>query len=321
MSGSQTSNGKSFEYACLLAIYNLLSDQQEVSIVRSAPLETAERFFADAEAEFKDNLIQGANAAARVLVRLEPQLHHPDKNVPLILSLQIDAEGRKGDVRDVLCIRKQNEWEVGLSCKHNHHAVKQSRLSNTIDFGLAWFDLPCSGDYFDAIRPLFNELDDLRCSSQGKAKWSIIEDKYDHFYVPILQAFMDELKRLDAAHPNMIPERLIRYLIGKKDFYKIITDPIHRITRIEAVNLYGTLNRRAGSNKSIVNVDKLKLPTRFYHVGFKAGSKTTIEVVCDEGWTVSLRIHSASSRIEPSLKFDVNLVSLPNSIHSQIEPW
>ena len=44
-------------------------------------------------------------------------------------------------------------------------------------------------------------------------------------------------------------------------------------------------------------------------------------MVCDEGWTISMRIHNASSRIEPSLKFDVQLVSLPSSIYAQMEPW
>lgn len=64
----------------------------------------------------------------RIIKRLEPQLTEPNGNEPLFLSLQADAEGIKGDVRDVLCIRKKNGWEIGLSCKHNHHAVKHSRL-------------------------------------------------------------------------------------------------------------------------------------------------------------------------------------------------
>ncbi len=45
------------------------------------------------------------------------------------------------------------------------------------------------------------------------------------------------------------------------------------------------------------------------------------EVVCDEGWQISMRIHSASSRVEPSLKFDVRLVSFPSSVFTQTEPW
>ena len=34
-----------------------------------------------------------------------------------------------------------------------------------------------------------------------------------------------------------------------------------------------------------------------------------------------MRIHSASSKIEPSLKFDVQLISFPTSVHVQVEPW
>jgi hypothetical protein len=127
---------------------------------------------------------------------------------------------------------------------------------------------------------------------------------------------MDELRRLDAANPHAVPEKLIRYLIGKNDFYKVITDDTRRVTRVEGINISGTLSRPSEGKHAVVNVAKLKLPSRFYDVNFKDGSQTTIAVVCDEGWTVSMRTHNASSRIEPSLKFDVNLISLPNTIHA-----
>ena len=51
------------------------------------------------------------------------------------------------------------------------------------------------------------------------------------------------------------------------------------------------------------------------------GSDNKVTIVCDEGWTLTMRIHNASSKIEPSLKFDVQLISVPNSIHIQVEPW
>lgn len=101
----------------------------------------------------------------------------------------------------------------------------------------------------------------------------------------------------------------------------MITDDKKRTTRVEAINIAGTLNRPSERHKSIVEITKLKLPSRFYHIDFKPASDNTIEVVCDEGWTVSMRIHNASSKVEPSLKFDVNLISLPTSIHAQVEPW
>ena len=317
----QVNNGKAFEYACLDSLYISLSSDQFVTIEITPQLETAHQAFLDASEEMRDKLIRAANAATRVIKRLEPQLEYPDNNIPLYLSIQADAQGQLGDVRDVLCIRKQNEWEIGLSCKHNHRAVKHSRLSATIDFGSEWFDFPCSQEYFSVVAPLFEELRNMRDSSGGTTKWSDINRKNELFYIPVLRAFMDELVRLDEANPLMIPEKLIRYLIGKNDFYKVITEDARKTTRIEAINISGTLNRPSEGRRSIVNVSKLKLPTRFYNVDFKANSETTIEVVCDEGWAVSMRIHNASSRVEPSLKFDVNLISLPNTIHAQVEPW
>ena len=63
------------------------------------------------------------------------------------------------------------------------------------------------------------------------------------------------------------------------------------------------------------------LPTKFYEIDFKEGQNNTIVVVCDQGWNISMRIHNASSKIEPSLKFDVQLMAMPSSILTQIEPW
>ena len=322
--GEQTNNGKAFEYACLMSLYRYLNTEQEIVIEDTPQLRTAKNFYEQKQDKIKNNLDAAANAATRVIIRLEPQLQYPSKNIPLYLSLQTDAQGMKGDVRDVICIRKQNAWQVGLSCKHNHHAVKHSRLSDTIDFGADWFGIPCSKQYFSDVVPLFSELRKIRDDSKEEgnpALWSNVPDKAGKYYIPILKAFMKELQRLDDDNKGVIPAALVNYLIGRNDFYKVITDDSKRTTRVEAINIAGTLNRASEKHKSIVEIAKLKLPTRFYHIGFKQGSDNTIEVVCDEGWTISMRIHNASSKIEPSLKFDVNLVSLPSSIHAQVEPW
>lgn len=132
---------------------------------------------------------------------------------------------------------------------------------------------------------------------------------------------MDELKRISVSCDENVPEKLIRYLLGRYDFYKVITDDKNRTTRVEAINISGTLNQKSGALKSITIIPLLKMPSQFYHIDFKTGSDNTIEVVCNEGWQISMRIHSASSRVEPSLKFDVNLISLPSTVHTQIEPW
>lgn len=320
---SQTEVGKAFEYACVNAFYKRYERNQIVILEDTPQMRTARRFFENMDYVKQSNLESAAKAAVRVIERLEPQLKYSN-GTPLILALQSDAKGIAGDVRDVLCIRRNNNWQIGLSCKHNHHAVKHSRLSGTIDFGKEWFGKPCSKQYFKEIVPLFTELSKMKDQSKLSGKlilWNDIEDKFDRYYVPILQSFMDELKRIAKTYPKEIPTLLIRYLIGRYDFYKVITDDRHRTTRVEVINIAGTLNKNSEGHEAIVKVPALKLPSKFYHMGFKENSKNTIEVICDEGWAISMRLHNASKKVEPSLKFDVNLLSLPSSIYAQVEPW
>ena len=208
-------------------------------------------------------------------------------------------------------------WSIGISCKHNHAAVKHSRLSPTINFGNDWFGISCSQTYFSQIYPIFSRLDNLR--HQG-ALWSSVADKETSVYIPILAAFIDELRRLSAGHPNL-PELLVEYLIGNQDFYKIIAMENMNSTRIQVFNFLGTLNQSYGNIRPTIRIPRLRLPTRFYNIDFKENSQTTIEVVFDNGWQISLRIHNASSRVEPSLKFDVQLISTPQEVFYHDEPW
>lgn len=325
MALSNTEYGKAYEYACLMALKDHLSNRTDgmITILESDAYRTAQNAFEKAEQEgLSDNLVRAAHAAARVIIRLEPQLEYG--NGVLALIIQTDAQGIAGDVRDVVCVRGANGWEIGISCKHNHHAVKHSRLSATIDFGEEWIGIPCSQQYFDTIIPIFNELRDMRAEAIKNGKplplWNDMPDKAERYYVPVLNAFLTELHNLAVENPK-VPGRMIKYLLGRYDFYKVITDDRHRTTRVEAINIAGTLNRSANGHRAIVDVARLKLPTRFYHMGFVPGSDNKVEIVCDEGWTLTMRIHNASSKVEPSLKFDVQLVSLPSSIHAQVEPW
>lgn len=322
---TNTEYGKAYEYACLVALEVYLNGRTtgSVTVVDSDAYRTARNAFQKAVREgVATNLTRAAQAAARVILRLEPQLEYGDGALSLVI--QTDAQGIAGDVRDVVCIRGANGWKIGISCKHNHHAVKHSRLSDTIDFGAEWFGIPCSHQYFNTIVPIFTELRRMRATAVENGDplplWNDIPNKAERYYVPILNAFLTEMRQLADNNPD-VPSRLIEYMLGRYDFYKVITDDRHETTRVEAINIAGTLNRSANGHRSIVDVARLRLPTRFYHMGFVPNSDNKIEVVCDEGWTLTMRIHNASSRIEPSLKFDVQLVSLPNTVHAQVEPW
>lgn len=315
---SQTQKGKAFEYACLNALLEHLKQNQEVVIDETAAYETAKGFYEELDGKTVTKMDRAAAAATKTIVRLEPQLEHPEGNTPLYLQIQEDSKGIAGDVRDVVCRRQQNGWEIGLSCKHNHTAVKHSRLSNTIDFGALWFERACSEAYFEEIRPIFEQLTEQR---NKQLKWREIARKEELVYIPLLNAFTTELKRLDQLYTEEIPTQLIRYLLGRNDFYKVITQDSKKITTVQAYNLFGTLNKASKNSKPTTKVHPLKLPTKFYDISYKSNSKNTIIVTCDNGWALSFRIHNASTNVEPSLKFDVQLIGVPQGLHSQVEPW
>jgi len=314
----QSSQGKAFEYACLNALYHHLSRHQSVTILSSKALENAVNAYYSIDDGLRSEMDMGAYAAVRVICKLEPRLLQGAEGDLLELSIVEDTSGAAGDVRDILARRHALDWEIGISAKHNHDAVKHSRLSNTIDFGESWFGTPCSNNYFDEIRPIFEELERLRSRN---IKWSQLENKAERFYYPILLAFMREMHRLYQQHGSRIPQELLRYLIGRYDFYKVIANTKNRVTKIQAFSFLGTLNLPAGNTRAIYRIPQIRLPEVIYSIDFKRGSNTTLSIVCDQGWELSARIHNASTMVEPSLKFDIKLTGLPPTVYSNDEPW
>ncbi len=309
---SQTINGKAFEYALLFEFYERIKNITSVSITENEPYSTAKGFFDGFNEAEQDTFRITASASINFLIDIEPRLSNGiNKDDVLILELVSDQAGQTGDVRDVLIIRSLQKWEIGISAKNNHRAVKHSRLSQRIDFGEKWLGIPCSKNYFEEIKPVFDMLTGLRAKDRT-TKWISIENMHQVVYIPILDAFRKELLRLDKENPNIVAENLVQYLIGNKDFYKVIKGK--KKVEIQAYNLHGTLNLPFEKVKPKAKIPKLKLPTRLIEIVYQENSTTTLLVSLNEGWQISFRIHNASSRVEPSLKFDINLVSAPHTL-------
>ena len=310
---SQTINGKAFEYALLKEFLERLKANTTVSVIENDPYRTALKCYLTFSDTEQSRYTLAASFAINFLIDIEPRLSN-GISAEDILQLEIvsDKEGQTGDVRDVLAIRSLQKWEIGISAKNNHRAVKHSRLSNDIDFGKKWLNIPCSVEYFNEVRPIFENLAKLRTASKATQKWETLGDYHSSVYVPILNAFKKEMLRLDAQNTGIVAERLIEYLIGNQDFYKVIKGS--NKVEIQAYNLHGTLNLPFETIKPKAKVPRLKLPNRLIEVVYQENSKTTLLITLNEGWQISFRIHNASSRIEPSLKFDINLVSAPHTL-------
>jgi len=313
---TQTINGKAFEYALLNEFLERLKVVTSVTVIENEPFKTALKCFLSFDEKEQSHYKLVASFAVNFLLDIEPRLANGiNENDVLQLEIVADKAGQTGDVRDVLAIRSIQKWEIGISAKNNHRAVKHSRLSNDIDFGQKWLGIPCSVNYFEEIKPVFSNLAKLRTASKATQKWDTLGDYHTSVYVPVLDAFRNELLRLDKENPGIVAERLVEYLIGNQDFYKVIKGK--NKVEIQAYNLHGTLNLPFENIKPKAKIQRLKFPNRLIEVVYQDNSQTTLLVTLNEGWQISFRIHNASSRIEPSLKFDdINLVSAPHSLFS-----
>lgn len=289
----QTDSGKAFEYQLAVELSKFL----EKPFLDSTAKAIAKAAF-NAHSIVEQGKIQRAADEAVVFLA-----NHDDRFKKAVsVTLQDDKQGKLGDVRDVL-VNLSDGNPIGISAKNRHEAIKHSRLSGTIDFGKEWADYPCSTEYMKKIKPVF---DDLRQKRTEGLLFRDIPDKENRYYLPVLMAFEDELRRLTEDFGQRFVTRMFQYLLGKHDFYKVIKENGH--VAIHSFNITGEL--KWGHT--------WKIPERIESIGRKRGSSNTLIVSFLGGWQLSFRIHNASSKVEPSLKFDIQFIGMPHTINRHI---
>ncbi len=310
MSDKSNNQGRAYEYAWCLALEQKLSVFKKVIVDKQNGFNACYRAYESLEKSLQERYLESAKQGVLLLLDCEPLLSEVigSSQNGITLSLQKDKLGEIGDIRDILIYF--DRFCIGLSIKHNHDALKHSRLSKNLDFGEKWLGVGVSQNYKDTIKPLFERLENAK--REGML-WRDFPNKEQEIYAPLLQAFKKEVLRIDENKKNKVPQKMVEYLLGKYDFYKAILLEREQKTKLEAYHFHNTLNRSV-KNKPKRIIPLSKLPTRMIYFDFKPKSFNTLELVLDEGWSFSLRIHNASSRVEPSLKFDIKLLSKPESV-------
>ena len=309
MSTKSNDQGRAYEYAWLRTLFESLNDIRKTRIVDNSSLKANQKSWNRMDNDMQNTLLTSAGAAIETVFELEPRLTE-NSNDELTLEFQKDGAEIKGDVRDIVISRDGIQWEIGLSIKHNHDAVKHSRLSHKLDFGKEWFDIPCSKEYWNTVNPIF---DMLKIEKNKGTRWSEINKKEESVYIPLLNAFMSEINTA-YKKDNSMPKKMIEYLIGVKDYYKIVSRDNKKLTLIHTFNMHDTLNKPSEHKISAITVPIVELPTRLIALDFKPDSSNTIEMFLDNGWQLSFRIHNASSKVEQSLKFDIQFIGMPTSV-------
>lgn len=288
---TQTESGKAWEYGLARQLADMLN--RGATLIFDAPRLKSQNAYNLLSRRERRKIDRAANEAAVFLLAHDARLLKTRRVI-----IQSDMAGIDGDVRDIVI--ETDDEAVGVSAKHRHNALKHSRLSDSIDFGDGWYGVSCSPRYWKKIVPIFGDL--RRRAGQGQV-WSSLPNKKDDYYLPVLHAFMEEVRE------NADPGKLMRYLLGRHDFYKIIKE--NGNVSLQSFNIDGTLEW--GS--------KIGLPDAVIQFGMKPRSKTTAILHLSRGWQVSFRIHSAESKIIPSLKFDIRLEGSPETLSRHEIPY
>lgn len=310
MSEISNNQGRAYEFACLNSLFEAINKIRPANIVINSSYQAAENAWDKLSCGDQTLYTLSAKSTIETIFALEPNIIENSSDI-LNIFIQNDHHGEEADVRDIIIERKDIVWEIGLSIKHNHFAVKHSRIGKTLDFGLKWYDIPCSSTYWNDVKPIFDFLE------QEKAKGACFRDlksKEDDVYVPLLNAFVKEIITQIRANKN-VPRRLVEYLLSKYDFYKVISIDSRKVTTIQSFNMYGTLNMPSRESQPKIKVPVINLPATLLHIGLKPGSKTTVILCFDNGWQFSFRIHNANNAIETSLKFDIQIVGMPADVN------
>lgn len=306
MSSLNNDQGRAYEFISLNALYNAIIKIRPAQIVKNSSYYAAEKAWNTLSAAEQNLYTLSASSTINTIFALEPNIIENTPDI-LTLYLQIDKRGEEGDVRDIIIERADIKWEIGLSIKHNHLAVKHSRIGKNLDFGAKWYNIPCSQEYWDSVNPVFDYLEEEK--NKG-TYFRNLSSKEDNVYVPILNAFIKEIAAQVKINKE-IPKRLVEYLLSRYDFYKVISIDARRLTTIQSFNMYGTLNLPSKVEEPMIKVPVIELPTTLLYIGFKPKSRTTIIMCFENGWQFSFRIHNAKDIVETSLKFDIQIIGMP----------
>ncbi len=302
-------SGKAFEYALCTELFDKLNNGQKITIIKNTSYYNAQNCYDLFTLTEQKLYIKSARVAVDYISDLEPRLEHSISDDELHITIQPDQQGAKGDVRDVIMVRSVHNWEIGFSAKNNHTAVKHSRLSDKIDFGKEWLGVNCSNEYMKSVGKIFGDIRTLLKQNPNQ-NWRDLDNKESSYYIPTLDAFEKELCSL--SNNPQVPKLLLEYLLGKNDFYKIIKH--NECTKIQGYNMCGTLNYPCNNIKPKNKISRLKMPRKIIDTERKQDN--ILIVTFDNGWTISFRIHNARTRIEPSLKFDIQLIGISASLFS-----
>lgn len=249
------------------------------------------KYFEMLSKPLQEDFIKAGNAAVRWV---ENQgWFKSAKNV--IIDRLPDTEGVKGNVTDLqISIESEKGLSIkNISLKHHHSALKHPRLPRLpAQCGIT--DPKIKSEWSETHKKIwedfYKEARKLDKSTTEFSSLKAIDHSFidKHLYEPLIKAVISFLEKY-ANNPQNI-SKFFKFLTSEFDFFTIKNEP-NRILI-----------------KKFVNITQPKGFTSEYPY---KGRLTTFLMIFDNGWDISLRLHTASSefyrnnKVQMSTKFDV----------------
>lgn len=210
----------------------------------------------------------------------------------ITLERLTDDAAKKGDVTDIRLIIAGEK--VNLSIKHNHTALKHQRPTATATQGgyakNSLEDIKYRAEYKKIADDFLNSAEQLKKGAIDFAELKAIQADFieQQLYAPMCKLVTDFLN-LHVAHPSCA-QQFFSFIVGMTDYHKIIVYS-------DKIEIHEFASMPATHSLKAIQVDNSYIHVRF-----------------SNGWVISMRLHTASSKIKGvSLKFDTQLLNVNSS--------
>lgn len=269
-------NGRALEYKI---VDFLLSKKSKFSVSLSRQAEKDQQRDIENYKKLPEKLRVGYGKCAEVVHDWLLEVL-PTKEVAL--NKLTDQEAKKGDVTDIQILCKGKA--LNLSIKHNHKALKHQRPPTTAN----WCGYPKKSSEDLKFREKYAAL--MKRFLEGARKFNpdavnfrdltLADPEYinDNLYKPVCELVVSTITNLCKSQANVI--HLFQFLSGTTNFYKII-DFDDKVV--------------------ILDLTTVDLPSS---VSAKMKKKSYVDLDFSNNWILSMRLHTAASKLGRSLKFD-----------------
>lgn len=274
-------NGRALEYI----IVSTINDNYKIKLTASA-IKDQQRDKLKYHTLNKELKIRFETAALKILRWLENKFDFINAEC-ITIDRIADGASVSGDVTDIRITLATTS--INLSIKHNHSALKHQRPGSLPQqMGFAKLD-PVTVIYKEKLKAIIsNFIYEVNIDYQGTTLFNEIKSADPNYikvklYKPVCKLVAEFLE----SHKHLCAQHYYSFLVGNQSFYKILVFE-NKIKIQEFINI----NKPNSFDIQVVD-------DSYIYINFT------------NGWKISLRLHTASSRIATgSLKFDTQPVEI-----------